>query len=240
MHRLYFIQKQVDETYNMTFETRLNQKDILIADSPFSPRGRFGRLSYIAWLFITSMLYSCALFIVVGVAAVAMLSTGAGFDPSTLMMTSLGMFTLVLFALTVIVFTVASICICVRRLHDLNKSGWWWLLFLIPIVNIFFGIYILVAKGTAGPNNYGPQRPTEQTEKLLGIFYSIILALFIIAYGAIAVWAISMQGQMPYSQIESYEHQVTEYSSHKDHESSSVDQTEESIETEPKASSTVQ
>lgn len=43
----------------------------------------------------------------------------------------------------------------VRRLHDLNKSGWWMLICLVPIVNIFFGIYFGFFKGTEGPNNYG-------------------------------------------------------------------------------------
>ena len=43
----------------------------------------------------------------------------------------------------------------VKRLHDLNKSGWLWLLALIPLVNLFFGIYLLFGKGTEGANDYG-------------------------------------------------------------------------------------
>lgn len=199
----------------MTFENPLDQQNTPLPfkqDNPFSPKGRFGRLSYIAWLFITSMLYSCALFIVFGVAAVALLKSGAGFDPTLLMTTGLGIFTIILFIAVIIIFTVVSVCLCIRRLHDLNKSGWLWLLFLIPIVNIIFGIYIFVAKGTDGPNNYGPKRPTEQTEKLLGIVYSVFLAIFIVAYGGIIAWAYSMQGQLPYSQMQSYEHDMEEMS----------------------------
>ncbi len=131
------------------------------------------------------MLYSCALFIVFGVATVALLKSGADFAPSLSMTTGFGIFTIILFIAVIIIFTVVSVCLCIRRLHDLNKSGWLWLLFLIPVVNIIFGIYIFVAKGTDGPNNYGPKRPTEQTERLLGIVYSVFLAIFIVAYGGI-------------------------------------------------------
>ena len=43
----------------------------------------------------------------------------------------------------------------VKRLHDLNKTGWMILLLFIPIVNIVFGLYMLFADGTVGPNQYG-------------------------------------------------------------------------------------
>ncbi|MBR1929189.1 MAG: DUF805 domain-containing protein [Paludibacteraceae bacterium] len=50
-----------------------------------------------------------------------------------------------------------SLGLSVRRLHDLNKSGWFLLLGLIPLVG---GIILLVwacQKGTAGTNNYGDE-----------------------------------------------------------------------------------
>ena len=164
-------------------------------DNPFSPKGRFGRLSYLAWLFIVSMLYSCVLFIIAGIAVVALMQTGSQ-NPAALLQSGLGYFVIFLAVIVVIAFTVINICIAIRRIHDLNKSGWLWLLFLIPIVNIIFGIYMMCAKGTEGNNNYGPQRQTEQTEKLLGSLYAIFLAIFIVAYGSIAVWMISMPGSM--------------------------------------------
>ena len=43
----------------------------------------------------------------------------------------------------------------IRRLHDLDKSGWFYLTMLIPIINLLFIVYLLVAKGTTGPNRYG-------------------------------------------------------------------------------------
>jgi len=50
---------------------------------------------------------------------------------------------------------VGSYMISIRRLHDLNKSGWWVLLYLIPYVNLIFGLYLLFAPGTHGYNRYG-------------------------------------------------------------------------------------
>lgn len=44
----------------------------------------------------------------------------------------------------------------VKRLHDINLSGWWYLIFFIPYVNLIFGLCLLIIDGNRGPNNYGP------------------------------------------------------------------------------------
>lgn len=51
-----------------------------------------------------------------------------------------------------LVLLYSSICISIRRWHDLNKSGWFVLseLLILPIFYFWF------AKGTTGPNKYGP------------------------------------------------------------------------------------
>ena len=42
----------------------------------------------------------------------------------------------------------------VRRLHDRNKSGWWILISLIPVVGLVL-IVMLASKGTEGKNRFG-------------------------------------------------------------------------------------
>lgn len=45
---------------------------------------------------------------------------------------------------------------CVKRLHDLGKSGWWVWLLLVPIVNIVLFIYLAFFKGQECDNRFGP------------------------------------------------------------------------------------
>lgn len=47
-----------------------------------------------------------------------------------------------------------SIAVAIRRLHDLDKSGWWYLLSFVPLAN-FVLIYWFCLRGTVGPNQYG-------------------------------------------------------------------------------------
>ena len=54
-----------------------------------------------------------------------------------------------------IFYMVGSYMLIIRRLHDLNKSGWFCLIALVPYINILFSIYVLFFKGTDGPNHYG-------------------------------------------------------------------------------------
>lgn len=48
-----------------------------------------------------------------------------------------------------------SLAVDVRRLHDLDRSGWWLLVGFIPLIGIFILLIWLIGKGTAGDNNYG-------------------------------------------------------------------------------------
>ena len=50
---------------------------------------------------------------------------------------------------------VPSIAVCVRRLHDTNRSGILVLLGLIPLIGAIILIVWAVEEGTAGDNQYG-------------------------------------------------------------------------------------
>jgi len=49
-----------------------------------------------------------------------------------------------------------SFAVVVRRLHDLDKSGWFSLLMLVPILNLVLGVYAAFFKGKDEDNKYGP------------------------------------------------------------------------------------
>ena len=43
----------------------------------------------------------------------------------------------------------------VRRLHDFEKSGWWLLIVLIPLIGILYLIYLFIQEGDMNENIYG-------------------------------------------------------------------------------------
>jgi len=51
-----------------------------------------------------------------------------------------------------------SIAVGARRLHDINKSGWWQLLIIIPLIGFLILIFFYVKKSDVGTNRFGPPR----------------------------------------------------------------------------------
>ena len=49
-----------------------------------------------------------------------------------------------------------SLAVSVKRCHDRNRSGWFLLVGLIPLVNIWVLIELGFLRGTIGDNQYGP------------------------------------------------------------------------------------
>lgn len=48
-----------------------------------------------------------------------------------------------------------SLALGVKRCHDRNRSGWFMIVSLIPIVSIWYLVEIGFLRGTDGPNDYG-------------------------------------------------------------------------------------
>ena len=51
---------------------------------------------------------------------------------------------------------VPGIAVTVRRLHDTNRSGWWFLIGLVPLIGFIVLLVFFCRDGTAGENQYGP------------------------------------------------------------------------------------
>jgi uncharacterized membrane protein YhaH (DUF805 family) len=51
-----------------------------------------------------------------------------------------------------------SLAVAIRRLHDLDRTGWWMLLSFIPLVGAIILIIWFCSKGTEGPNRFGADR----------------------------------------------------------------------------------
>jgi len=68
-----------------------------------------------------------------------------------------------LFALGLLLIVVyAGLATSVRRLHDRDKSGWWILVTLVPLIGTVWWLTDLgCVAGTRGPNRYGFPRGTR-------------------------------------------------------------------------------
>jgi uncharacterized membrane protein YhaH (DUF805 family) len=50
---------------------------------------------------------------------------------------------------------IPAIAVSIRRLHDTDRSGWWLLIGLIPIIGAIVLIVFMVQDSTSGENQYG-------------------------------------------------------------------------------------
>ena len=55
----------------------------------------------------------------------------------------------------VIASMVPAIALSVRRLHDIDRTGWWLLIVIIPYLGSFALFILSLLDGTAGPNRFG-------------------------------------------------------------------------------------
>jgi uncharacterized membrane protein YhaH (DUF805 family) len=65
-----------------------------------------------------------------------------------------------LFSLAILI---PSIAVGVRRLHDTDRSGWWILIGLIPLIGAIVLLVFYVQDGTPGPNKFGASPKAEDT-----------------------------------------------------------------------------
>lgn len=124
--------------------------------APFSFEGRIRRIEY----FLSSLLAGVVGSIVWVVAFASMFAGVAMGSPEA---AAGGSFIAILLG---VIFWAAiawfGLAQGVKRLHDLDKSGWLILLCLVPIVGWLFGLYMLFADGTVGPNQFGPDPKNRQ------------------------------------------------------------------------------
>lgn len=54
-------------------------------------------------------------------------------------------------------FFLPGLSVSVRRLHDINRSGWWFLVVAIPLIGSILLIVWFATRGNRGPNRFGPE-----------------------------------------------------------------------------------
>lgn len=58
----------------------------------------------------------------------------------------------------------ASICVTIRRLHDQDKSGFFYFISVIPYVGGLILLFMCAMEGTIGKNKFGPS-PLKKSRK---------------------------------------------------------------------------
>lgn len=117
--------------------------------SEFSGRSR--RQEF--WLFVLfHYLVAFAWGAVVGIAMLALYLADASEDT----MMTIALILVVPYALYSLWVIIPGLAVAVRRLHDLDKSGWSILFGLIPLIGGILLIVWYASEGTRGPNRYGP------------------------------------------------------------------------------------
>ena len=115
-------------------------------------RKRYIKRSLLLWLVSIVIITACS-------AAFIAYIVPSGVDPEHMGIYELARFEAGingLFTLAMLPVIISSYMLMVRRLHDVNLSGFFVLLNFVPIVNLGLFLYLLCKKGTEGENDYGP------------------------------------------------------------------------------------
>ncbi|HTN13930.1 MAG TPA: DUF805 domain-containing protein [Sphingomonadaceae bacterium] len=139
----------------------------------FDFSGRSRRMEF--WMFtLLNVIVACVLagpFYVQMISAVMtsaqMAGQGAEYNESmmaaSLMSSPVSLAMMGLYGIYALFALIPSLAVTVRRLHDRNLSGWWYLGMIVasfvPLVGLLAGLAFLVVMfldGTPGPNRFGP------------------------------------------------------------------------------------
>jgi uncharacterized membrane protein YhaH (DUF805 family) len=151
----------------------------------FSTTGRLGRARYLAYLMGVWMLVT-----VVAVPVILLLMVLSNvsrtltiFLPSILSISAMAL----------------SFIAAKRRINDMNKSGWFALLLLIPFVNFAVGFWLLFCPGDKGANNFGPAPCRNNIGVTLACFggIAVLAIVFLLASMAAKVANEGLSGNAP-------------------------------------------
>ena len=116
---------------------KAEQKEHGFADMFYKAEGRLNRKPYILRVLVLQVVGFCLQ--LMGIVSGAAAAGGFGWQ-----------------VFCFLIVGIPSILLLIRRLHDLGRTGWLWLLIWIPVVNFALVVYAFCFKGTTGPNRFGP------------------------------------------------------------------------------------
>lgn len=141
----------------------------------FTLRGRLGVLKYAAQSLVLYTAFFAAMMFVLFSMNGAVFLEG---DVESLNFLSVG-----IVGVMAAVFIYLLVCMAVKRLHDINRSGWYLLLALVPLFGTIYSLYIMLKTGAAEENRFGAVVSTKSWEKVLGF-------VGIVAFTALGLYSI--------------------------------------------------
>jgi uncharacterized membrane protein YhaH (DUF805 family) len=127
-----------------------------ITQTTVAPGGMFqrriGRLGY-----FLGHVYALAglVGVIAAYALLALLATVTKMPSDSIVWRLLNVLIFAFGAVWVIADMIVAVSLGVRRLHDLNQTGFLFFLILVPLVGLVLALYLLFAPGKKDPNNYG-------------------------------------------------------------------------------------
>lgn len=100
-----------------------------------------------------------------------------------------GILVILLVAVGYLGFVVLHCMSGLRRLHDINASGWLLLLLILPLVNLVLLIALLFVPGTKGENKFGP-RPQPAPTLIKVVAIGGFGLIFVVTFGILAAIAL--------------------------------------------------
>ncbi len=64
-------------------------------------------------------------------------------------------------------YLIPGIALSIRRLHDSDRTGWWWLIAFIPILGTLWLIWLEAQPSDDGPNRFGALPAASEGEGYL-------------------------------------------------------------------------
>lgn len=113
--------------------------------------GRARRSEY--WFYtLANLIIAIALMIIDNVAGLAFENIGYG----------------PLYTLYSLAVLIPGLAVTVRRLHDVNKSGWFLLIAIVPLIGAIWLLVLFLTEGTKGSNEYGedPKNTLESINEI--------------------------------------------------------------------------
>lgn len=172
--------------------------------SVFSSEGRLGRIRYLAYAFglaLASGVISGVSMVLLGGGLMAAATSGAGG------LATGGLVTIIVLAL-MLATLVVSIILMIKRLHDMDWSGWLVLLMLLPIVNFVLALLLIFKPGTQGANRYGAQTPPNGVlVTIVGLAIPVVWAA-LVAFGIVTMMSMMSGLDMDAAQMQQMQQQM--------------------------------